>query len=340
MNRIESFLLLAVLGLTVSGCLRTTDSNEVAVITHKGIIGSKGVQPEFQERGTSKIIVPFFVDWHPFEVSQQKLDMVMSNRRSSRTDDEDLTFKTIDGNDVSLDLIVTYSVIPDRTPYILQNVAENDVELRETVVRPICRSIPRDLFGELNTEEFYVSAERSKKAEEVRDKLNEILEPYGVRVDSVGPQTYRFNPEYQQAIEDKKIADQQVEKNRAAAKAVEEEYLRKVEETKGKVAQVKAKADGEFQRAKIEADAYYVQQQRVAEAIEAEGKAEAEGILKMNEALAGSGGENIVKMKIADALKGKRIIVLPMGGGGLDVRSTDINSLLQLYGIQTVSGKK
>ena len=44
-------------------------------------------------------------------------------------------------------------------------------------------------------------------------------------------------------------------------------------------------------------------------------------------------------MKIAEALRGKRIVMLPMGGGGLDVRATDINSLLELYGIKKVSGK-
>jgi len=58
---------------------------------------------------------------------------------------------------------------------------------------------------------------------------------------------------------------------------------------------------------------------------------------QMNEALSGAGGENMVKIAIAEALKGKRIMLLPMGGGGLDVRSTDINSLLQLYGIQRVA---
>ena len=339
MSRTRSLALLSLVAVLCSGCWRTTDSNQVAVITNKGFLGDKGVRAEFQERGTLEPVIGVFHDWHPFVVSQQKIEMVMTNRRGPGIDDEDLTFKTIDGNDVSLDLIVTYSIIPDRTPFILQNVAMNDEELRENVIRTVCRSIPRDLFGELDTEEFYVAAERSKKAEEVRAKLNEILEPYGVRVDSVGPQDYRFNREYQKAIEDKKIADQQVEKNRSAAKAVEEEYLRKIEEARGEVAQVKARADGEFERAKIEADAYYIQQQRLAEAIEAEGRAEAEAIQKMNEALAGSGGENIVKMAIAQALQGKRIIVLPMGGGGLDVRSTDINSLLQLYGIQQITGQ-
>jgi len=47
-------------------------------------------------------------------------------------------------------------------------------------------------------------------------------------------------------------------------------------------------------------------------AIQAEGIAETKGIQEMNNALAGSGGEAIVKLRIAEALQGKRIMLLPM----------------------------
>jgi hypothetical protein len=53
---------------------------------------------------------------------------------------------------------------------------------------------------------------------------------------------------------------------------------------------------------------YQEQQQLFAKAILAEGIAEAKGIQEMNNALAGMGGEAIVKLRIAEALLGKRII--------------------------------
>jgi len=101
---------------------------------------------------------------------------------------------------------------------------------------------------------------------------------------------------------------------------------------------VEKEADGEYRRAVVEADAEYEKMRLQAEAIIAEGKAEAEGVLAMNRALAGAGGEAMVKLAIAEALVGKRIVMLPTGGGGLDVRTTDINDLLKLYGIQSLSG--
>jgi regulator of protease activity HflC (stomatin/prohibitin superfamily) len=332
-------VVLAVAAAVYSGCVPySTKATEVGVSTVIwSPIGKKGVVDEPYPPGATYFLVPFINDWHTFDTRLQNLEMTADVARGDRAGRDDLLFKTIDGNDISLDVIISYRIDPEKAPMILQQVAENDEELKENIVRTVARSKPRDIFGELNTEEFYIAEERSAKADAARDRLNEILNPYGVIVERVGTRDYRFNPEYQKAIEDKKVADQQAEKFKAATRAAEEEYLKRVEEAKGDIAKIKAEADGEYQRAVIQADAYYEQQQRIAEAIEAEGRADAEGIRKMNEALSGAGGMAMVKLDVADALKNKKIILLPLGGGGLDVRSTDINALLQLYGLQRVA---
>ena len=101
-----------------------------------------------------------------------------------------------------------------------------------------------------------------------------------------------------------------------------------------------AKVNGKFQQIILEADAYYEAKKRIAKAIEIEGIAEAEATTKMNEALVGKGGVAMVKLEIAQALKGKKIVMLPFSQGGFDIKSTDINALLTTYGVQTVSKKK
>ncbi len=324
--------------VVLPGCLpHSTGPTEVGVRTVKlSLTGKKGVEEKVYDPGATYFFVPVINDWHTFDTRLQNLDMTGEEARGDRRGRDDILFKTIDGNDISLDVIISYRIDKAQAPMILQKVAENDDELKDNIVRTVARSKPRDIFGELKTEEFYLSEERSRKAEAAKKTLNEILGPYGVIVERVGTRDYRFNPAYQKAIEEKKVADQLAEKHKAATRAVEEEYLMKVEEAKGDIAKVQAEADGEYERAVIEADAYYEEQMRFAEAIEAEGRAEAEGIRKMNEALAGAGGGPMVKLEIAEALKNKRIILLPIGGG-FDVRSTDINSLLQLYGIQKVA---
>ena len=330
----------AMLALSVAGCMPyTTAPTEVGIRTNKfGLFGKKGVQEEVYQPGSTHFFVPFLTDWHTFDTRLQSIEMA-DEQAPGRGGNDGMTFKTIDGNDISLDIIVSYRVDPKRAAYVLQNVATNDTELKDSIVRTIARSKPRDLFGELKTEDFYEAEKRSAKSDEVTAVLGEMLSAYGVILEKVDTSDYRFNPEYQQAIEDKKIADQQVEKNRSSAKASQEEYLKKVEEAKGKVAQVTAQADGDFAQAKIKADAYFEQQTQVAEAVLIEGKALAEGVSKMNEALAGAGGETMIRMAIAEALLGKRILLLPVGGGGIDLRTTDVNALLQLYGVQSLANK-
>jgi hypothetical protein len=100
-----------------------------------------------------------------------------------------------------------------------------------------------------------------------------------------------------------------------------------------------ADADGEYRKAKIEADVYYEQQKLLAEAIKKEGETEAKGILEMNKALMGAGGEAMVKLKIAEAIQGKRIILLPVSEGGMNLKTTDINQLINTLGVKSLSSR-
>ncbi|MFC1770352.1 SPFH domain-containing protein, partial [Candidatus Margulisiibacteriota bacterium] len=241
---------------------------------------------------------------------------------------------------ISLDVIISYRINIEKAPYILEFIAKNDRELRNKIVRTIARSRPRDIFGELNTEDFYTSGKRSEKSEKAKQTLNAILNKYGVLVENILTKDYRFNDAYQKAIEDKKVADQKAEQNKSAAKAKKEEYLRRLQEAQGEVNKMQAKADGEFKRSKIEADAYYTQQSKRAQAIEAEGKAEAKGILQMNKALAQKGGSIMVKLKIAENLRDKKIFLLPSGSGSdLNLKTLDLNKFLEVQGAKSLKEK-
>ena len=57
-----------------------------------------------------------------------------------------------------------------------------------------------------------------------------------------------------------------MEKNKSSQHAAKEEYKRKLEEAEGEVNMMVADADGEYLKAKIEADVYLEQQQLLARA--------------------------------------------------------------------------
>ncbi len=328
----------------LSGCfIYSTGEPEVGVRTKKlALWGEKGVEDKVYPPASYFIFLPFINDWHTFDTKLQNLEMVFEQGRGDRRSRDDLLFKTIDGNDISLDVIIAYRIDMEKAPYILQHVARDNRMLRDKIVRTVARSKPRDIFGELTTEQFYVAEQREKQSQRAKDVLQEILGPLGITVEKVLTKDYRFNKEYQKAIEDKKVADQQVQKNRSAQHAALEEYKRKLEEAKGEVNKMVADADGAYRKAKIEADVYYEKQKLLAEAIKAEGIAEAKGIQEMNNALAGSGGEALVKLRIAEAMQGKHIMLLPVSEGGMNLKTTDINQLINTMGIKSMAqeGKK
>ena len=51
----------------------------------------------------------------------------------------------------------------------------------------------------------------------------------------------------------------------------------------------------------------------------------------------GSGGEAIVKLRIAEALQGKRIVLLPVSEGGMNLKTTNINRLIETLGVKSLS---
>jgi len=322
-----------------SGCWpHRAGSTEVGVRTIKfGIFKKQGVEDKLYAPGSTYFFPPIINDWHTFATEVQTVEMTYDPKRGDLKARDDLLFKTIDGNDISLDVIIQYQINPKKAPYILQYVAENDYMIRQKVVRAAARSIPRDIFGELKTEDFYIAQKREEKAEEARLAMARVLEPYGINVIKVLTVDYRFNPAYQKAIEDRKIAEQQAEKNKSQAKAAEEEYRRKVADAQGQVNRLIAEADGEYAKSKLQADAYFQQQEQIAQAIQAEGKAEADGIKAMNRALTGTGGETLVKLAIAEALQGKKIYLLPVSEGGINLKTTDINDLLKVYGVKSLA---
>jgi len=335
------FLMAVMVMVLPAGCVpHSTDSTEVGVRTIKfSFFGKKGVEEKYYAPGSTYFFMPFINDWHTFDTKLQNLEMTYDPNKGDRRTRDDLLFKTIDGNDISLDVIIVYKIDPSKAPYILQHVAKDDMDLRQKIVRTIARSKPRDIFGELKTEEFYVAASRGAQARKTKEYLQKMFKPMGIVIEKVLTKDYRFNPKYQKAIEDKKVADQLVEKNKSAQHAAQEEYIRKLEEARGEVNGMIADVDGEFMKSKIEADVYYEKQQLLAQAIKAEGEAQAKGIQEMNNAMAGAGGEALVKLKIAEALQGKKLILLPVSEGGMNLKTTNINELIQTMGVQGL-GKK
>lgn len=326
-------VIIAAVFASVSGCAcHSTGANEVGVLTRKvAPFGKLGVQDEPLPSGGTYFFAPFTTDWNTFETKLQNLRLVKESA-------DDVEFKTVDGNDISVDIIVAWRIDPAKAPYLLMKVGESTEDIEARLVRPGVRAYVRDALNKLKSEEFYEADRRFKAAEEGRVLLAGAINPEGVIVEQVILGEHRFNPEYEAVIRDKKLAEQNAEKLKSEALAAAEASKRNLEAAKGQVAQQIAGVAGVLAQAKLTADSSLVQSQNEAEAILIEARANAQAIEKRNEALAGAGGRTMVKLKIAEALVGKRILVLPTKGA--NIQTLDVNQLVgRIAADKAIGGK-
>ncbi len=322
--------------LSLSGCTANTGSTEVGVrVVKVPLLEARGVQPQIYAPGSTHVFFRLFSDWHVFDIALQNLVMVRrGGSEATGPVDSSLRFKTIDGNDVSVDVTVAWRIEPSKTPYLAQFVGQTTERIEEKLVRPVSRSIIRDELNQLTSEAYYQAERRFRVADAAQVRLNAVLGNEGIVVEQVLLGEHAFNPEYEQIIRDKKVAEQEADRLVSETEAAGEEMNRDLERAKGEVNQTVETARGEAAKKRLEADAIYFSRQKSAEAILAERSATAEGLQKQAEAMAGAGGVRQVKLAIAQSLQGKRILFLP-AGSGMDVRSTDMNALLQSYGLAT-----
>ena len=324
-NTMMTLLVFAFSVASVSGCAcHSTSANEIGVLTKKiAPFGKKGVQDDVYVSGATYFFPLFITDWHTFASNMQNLRMVKSADGTS----DDVEFKTVDGNDISVDVTVAWRINPEKAPYILQRVGDSTEDIEVRMVRPAARASVRDALNRLRSEDFYVADKRFAAAEEARKLLSDALNPEGIVVEQVILNEHRFNPEYEEVIKLKKLAEQNAEKMKSEATAALEESKRNLESARGQVSQQIAQADGELAKTRLGADAELVRANNEAQAILAEAKSRSQGTQKENEALSGAGGRTMVKLRLAEALNGKRIILVPGGKGG-NLQTLDVNAII------------
>lgn len=323
-------------GLT-TGCTASTGTTEVGVRTVLfSPIAPSGVSDVPYPPGGVYFFLRPLSTWHVFDVAVQNLAMVREASEGSRPGYDALRFKTVDGNDISVNVTISWSIDPAKAGYVVQFVGQDSQEVQEKLVRPVARAVVRDVLNRLTSEEYYEANRRFEMANQARDRLNAILEREGVLIDQVLLGEHRFNPTYEQMIRDKKVAEQEAERTVSEQVASVEEKKRDREKAIGEVNKAIAEETGKAQQRKLEGDAILYEKLKQAEAIRIEKRAQADALLARARALSGSGGKNLVKMEVAKRLKDKQIVFVP-AGSGMDFRSMDMNDFLSTYGTKSLA---
>lgn len=272
-----------------------------------------------EESGTN-IYNGLLNSFYLLDLTVQRLEMTADPRRGDRQGQDDLRIKTVDGSDVFLDLTINYVI---RRDMIAEIVATSGLEdaYKYKWLRDYSRSVCRNVFGEMTTEEFYDASVRNQKAQKGKEELNALLRPYGIEVTGVIAEKFRFHEEYEERIRAKKLADQEVEEQISKANAARQNQIFRVVEATKKKEVVLATFEGEMRKLIVEAtaqaerqvknaeayvidtqlgaDATFYQQDKNSQAILVQAKAEGEALTALANAFAGEGGVNLIKRAYA-----------------------------------------
>jgi regulator of protease activity HflC (stomatin/prohibitin superfamily) len=294
---------------------------------------SKGIEPVVYSTGLHYIGAGETM--HLFPMRVQVLEL--SNSRSEASEDLEghrvapgINIQTSEGYTVQVDVTVLYRIADPLK--VMQTIGPGRL-FEDSAVIPRAQQDLRRALGELDAEDFYRGDKRVEKAHDARAALEAELKEKGIEVMQVLVRRYLYDQRYQQAIEQRKIQDQTVYKNEAEAKAAIAAAAKNKIVAEGAAAVNVENARGDAEVKKLEADADLYRRQKAAAGDLLVKLAEAQGTELENQALRGVGSENMVGLRMAEALKGTRVIVLPSDGEG-GMNPLDLKSLLKRFDVK------
>jgi regulator of protease activity HflC (stomatin/prohibitin superfamily) len=290
--------------------LKNVAPTEGAVVVHKI---SHSVDPE-----------PLTVGYHIYNrwaTDIEKYDIATKAfpdnvGESEKSNEYTMELKTSDGQNVNVDMTLLKSLRLKELPALHQKVGIN---YENEILLPQMRSEARLAFGAYAAEDIYQGKVREQIQMQVLQKLQESLAKTNtngelmypaINISDVLVRHLSFSPDFEKAIEQKKLASQQVEINKQLALAEEEkakqmeavakgEKLKVVQQAMGKSEASQTEAQGEAAAIKLKADAEQYKLECEAKGNLAKYTAEAEGKRLSAAALAGPGGDQVVQLEYA-----------------------------------------
>ena len=290
-----------------------------------------GIQEVRYETGLH-FVVPGFSEIFKFPKGIQAFEMTMERReRNPRLHfDKAAHIQTSDGFFVEVDITIVYHI---SDPYLVATTLGTGSLYRANGIEPKAEPILKEALGTLTTEEFYNSPLRVKKMLLARDLLNKDLKSKGLNVDHVLVRYFKYSDEIQKNIEEKKLKDQLVFKNKAEARAAQEGAKLKKATQEG-IAAVNIKLEegkAYIMTKNAERDLYA--RKRHAEANLAVKLAEAEKTRLINDANKAIGSDRRVALEMAEVLKGLEVVILP-SDGETGFNPLDLDKDMDLFGVK------
>lgn len=275
-------------------------------------------------------VVPGYERVHVFPTDMQSLDKTALAEHSAhehgRTT-EPIHIQTSDGYQVTVDATILYRI---SDPYLVITKVGPGKLYEDSVVIPRSDQALRKALGELNSEEFYQGPKRILQTKQAFEALKPELEQKGIELVKILVRLITYDQAYQHQIEQRKIQDQVVFRNRAEQAAAKEEAHKRQVISQGQAAVRVELEKGKREVAEILADANLYRRQKAADGDLLAKTAQASGTELENKALEGAGAQSMVGQRLAEVLRGIKVIIVPSTGQG-GTNPLNIGELLRQF---------
>jgi regulator of protease activity HflC (stomatin/prohibitin superfamily) len=247
-------LVLGVLLSVVSQGILVVEPQERAVVFQT--LSGELLQP--RAAGTH-VIIPVLQESEIYDISQQEYTMSGQAEEGDRTGmDDAVEARTVDGQNVFLDITIIYSVADEGT-------AVNDLHRRwrqtyeENFVRPTVRGLARDVVSRFRAADIY-GVRRAEMEAEMQQVVTDRFLEENLLVNDLLVRNIEFSDEFTDAIEQAQIAEQEAERARLQVERIRQE----AEQAR---AQATGLRDARILEAQGEAEAVILNAQAQAEAL-------------------------------------------------------------------------
>ncbi len=233
---------------------------EVAVVFNT-LSGELSPQPL---RSGTHFIVPVLQNTTIYPIEQQQFAMAGDSQAGDRAGDNAVRGRTIDGQEVLIDVSVLYGITPDNANLVhtrWQNRYQEDLFL------PTVRGLVRDVVSGYRAQEIYGQG-RGEMESAIQEELAIRMSEEGFTLTDLLVRDINFSEQFTQAIEQAQIAEQEAERARLRVQQIQQEAEQARAQAEGQRDAEIARAEGEAQsiilRAEAQAEALRLVSQQIA----------------------------------------------------------------------------
>ena len=274
---------LAIAFATGRGGIVEVDDSEVGVVVNY-------LTGDFEVYNTPgyKIFMPFASQAFLFDKSPNKF--IMEGERDIDPNHvSKLTVRANDGSNFWFETLeIQYRIDPMKAGLVLADSGKGE-SFKQNWVKAYARSVLRDEFGKYDAEEVANPSTYNAATTDSENRLNEMLANHGIVIMQIITPKPKFEDLYEKAIEDRKVANQEVEKLKVNAVQLERERERRLANIErdmateyelllGTLEAERITAQKEAVRITKESDAQRIEAEASGLAVELANKQEAEGL--------------------------------------------------------------